>query len=182
MKLILLLFCAVSLNCLSQNDWTKDDRNNLYDEYLGSLTKHKNLTSEQKETIGLCCLDATTTKYTKKDFTSKIEIEVKRIHESIIGQCAKNMGVTLDVQTIETEQKTVVSSPEWTREDKEQFSINSKYEFFETGGRVFGESKKGLKKSKDYAHSSTLFVLEINLISDYEINEIAKKWIGTFHD
>lgn len=62
----------------------------------------------------------------------------------------------------------------------EQFSINSKYESFENGGRVFGESKKGLKKNKDYARSSTLFVLGINLLSDYEINEMAKK-IGAEH-
>ena len=119
MKLILLLFCAVSLNCLSQNDWTKDDRNNLYDEYLGSLTKHKNLTSKQKETIGLCCLEATTIKYTKKEFSSKIEIEIKRIHESVIDQCAKNIGVVLETQSPETEQTTQIISPDWTKADKE---------------------------------------------------------------
>ena len=181
MKLILLLFCAVSLNCLSQNDWTKDDRNNLYDEYLGSLTKHKNLTSEQKETIGLCCLEATTTKYTKKDFTSKIEIEVKRIHESIIGQCAKNMGVTLDVQTIETEQKTVVSSPEWTREDKEQLAKDfnlyiAKYDHLtddqkETLSLCYISNSTALKTKKEYFD---MIQIELNKFKQTSISNCAR--------
>lgn len=119
MRLFLLLFCVLSFNCLSQNDWTKDDRNNLYDEYLGILSKYKNLKGDQKESIGLCCLDATTIKYTKKDFASKIEIEIKRIQESIIGQCAKNIGVVLETNNMEVEEKAVVSSPEWTKADKE---------------------------------------------------------------
>jgi hypothetical protein len=82
----------------------------LYDEYLGIITKYKNLTSEQKESIGLCCLDATTTKYTKKDFAAKIEIEIKRIQESVIGQCAKNIGVVLETSKIEHENVKVSSN------------------------------------------------------------------------
>jgi len=117
MKLILLLFAAVSFNCLSQNDWTKDDRNNLYDEYLGIITKYKNLTSEQKESIGLCCLDATTTKYTKKDFAAKIEIEIKRIQESVIGQCAKNIGVVLETSKIEPENVKISSNNVFSKEN-----------------------------------------------------------------
>jgi hypothetical protein len=117
MKLILLLFFAVSFNCLSQNDWTKDDRNNLYEEYLGIITKYKNLTSEQKESIGLCCLDATTTKYTKKDFAAKIEIEIKRIQESVIGQCAKNIGVVLETSKIEPENVKVSSNNVFSKEN-----------------------------------------------------------------
>jgi hypothetical protein len=91
----------------------------LYDEYLGILSKYKNLKGDQKESIGLCCLDATTIKYTKKDFASKIEIEIKRIQESIIGQCAKNIGVVLETNNIVVEEKIVVSSPEWSKADKE---------------------------------------------------------------
>jgi hypothetical protein len=117
MKLILLLFVTASFNCLSQNDWTKDDRNNLYEEYLGIITKYKNLTSEQKESIGLCCLDATTTKYTKKDFAAKIEIEIKRIQESVIGQCAKNIGVVLETSKIEPENVKVSSNNVFSKEN-----------------------------------------------------------------
>jgi len=62
----------------------------------------------------------------------------------------------------------------------EQFQVNTKIESFENGGRIFGESTKGLKKNEDYTRSSTLFVIGINVISDYEINEMAKK-IGAEH-
>lgn len=62
----------------------------------------------------------------------------------------------------------------------EQFSVNTKTESFQNGGRLFGESTKGLKKNEDYTRSHTLFVIGINAISDYEINEMAKK-IGAEH-
>jgi IS605 OrfB family transposase len=57
----------------------------------------------------------------------------------------------------------------------EQFQVNTKTESFENGGRVFGESTKGLKKNQDFTRSHTLFVIGINVISDYEVNEMAKK-------
>lgn len=62
----------------------------------------------------------------------------------------------------------------------EQFSVNTKTESFENGGRIFGESTKGLKRNQDYTRSHTLFIIGINLLSDYEINEMAKK-IGAEH-
>ena len=62
----------------------------------------------------------------------------------------------------------------------EQFSVNTKTESFQNGGRVFGETTKGLKKNQDYTRSTTLFVIGINVLSDYEINEMAKK-IGAEH-
>jgi len=62
----------------------------------------------------------------------------------------------------------------------EQFSVNTSTESFQNGGRVFGESKKGMKKNVDYAKSTTLFVLGVNVLSDYEITEMAKK-IGAEH-
>jgi hypothetical protein len=62
----------------------------------------------------------------------------------------------------------------------EQFAVNTNAESFENGGQLFGESTKGLKKNQDYARSHTLFVIGINVLSDYEINEMAKK-IGAEH-
>ncbi len=119
MRYFFILLNIVSINCFSQNDWTKDDRNNLYDNYLSILTQYKSITQEQKESISLCCLDATTAKYTKKDFSTKIEIEVKRIHESIIGQCAKNIGVELEEVIINNTEKSPTNvTSEWTKEDK----------------------------------------------------------------
>jgi hypothetical protein len=62
----------------------------------------------------------------------------------------------------------------------EQFSVNSKTEAFQNGGRIFGESTKGMKKNEDYTRSSTLFIVGINVMSDYEVSEMAKK-IGAEH-
>jgi hypothetical protein len=62
----------------------------------------------------------------------------------------------------------------------QQFSVNTKTESFQNGGRLFGESTKELKKNEDYTRSHTLFVIGINAMSDYEINEMAKK-IGAEH-
>lgn len=56
----------------------------------------------------------------------------------------------------------------------EQFSVNTKTESFQNGGRIFGETTKGLK-NQDYTRSTSLFVIGINVLSDYEINEMAKK-------
>jgi hypothetical protein len=62
----------------------------------------------------------------------------------------------------------------------EQFSVNSKTESFQNGGRIFGESTKGMKKNEDYTRSYTAFIVGINIMSDYEISEMAKK-IGAEH-
>ncbi len=62
----------------------------------------------------------------------------------------------------------------------EQFAVNTKTESFENGGRLFGESTKGMKKNVDYCKSTSMFIVGINLVSDYEIEEMAKK-IGAEH-
>lgn len=62
----------------------------------------------------------------------------------------------------------------------EQFSVNTTTDSFQNGGKIFGESTKGLKKNVDYTKSTSLFVLGVNVASDYEINEMAKK-IGAEH-
>jgi hypothetical protein len=57
----------------------------------------------------------------------------------------------------------------------QQFSVNTKVEPFENGGRVFGEKTKKLKKGEDYTKSGTLFIIGINILSDYDTDEMAKK-------
>jgi hypothetical protein len=57
----------------------------------------------------------------------------------------------------------------------QQFSVNTKVEPFENGGRVFGETTKKLKKGEDYTKSGTLFLIGVNLLSDYDTDEMAKK-------
>jgi len=116
------LMLFVNILVFAQNDWTKEDRNNLYEEYINILSSHKNLNTEQRESIGLCCLETTSTKYSKKEFASKIDIEIKRIRESIMGQCAKNIGVELTTLVQESIQPVDVTSSDWTKADKEQMA------------------------------------------------------------
>ncbi len=102
MKTFLLIsFFAFSVSCFSQStEWTKEDRSSIYDDYLNALVKYKNLTKDQKESISLCCLDEVTKKYTKKELQSKIDIELKRIQDAMINQCAKNIGVNFSESSI----------------------------------------------------------------------------------
>ena len=104
-KFVLLIsFIVSSLLSFSQSsEWTKDDRNNVYSEYLNALTKYKNVTNDQKESISLCCLDEVTKKYTKKEYQAKIDIEIKRIQEAMVNLCAKNIGVDLSKPNNEVE-------------------------------------------------------------------------------
>ena len=111
----------------AQNIWTKDDRNNLYQEFMSSVgSKYKNVNAEQKESIALCAMTTTTEKYTKQDFAAKIEIELKRIYESQIGVCAKNIGVELVAINVNEEAQLlpVSESDDWSKQDKEGLSKN----------------------------------------------------------
>lgn len=89
------LFASASV---AQNlDWTKEDRNSVFEEGMNATTKYKTLTKDQRESIALCFLEEITKKYNKKDFQSKIEIELKRIYQSTVLQCSKNIGVNLEI-------------------------------------------------------------------------------------
>jgi hypothetical protein len=62
----------------------------------------------------------------------------------------------------------------------QQFSVNSETAPFENGGRVFGESKSGLKKGQDYVTSGTLYIFGINVLEDSSTDKMAQK-IGAEH-
>ena len=94
--ILTLLVCSFSLGLFSQSDvWTKADRTNLYDDCMSYVTKYKNTTNDQRESISLCYIGEVTKKYTKVDFQAMIDIEIKRIKEAVINQCAKNLGIAL---------------------------------------------------------------------------------------
>jgi hypothetical protein len=110
-------FLCVKTICFSQNDfqaWTKADRENLYEDCLSYITKYKSTTQDQRESISLCYLEKVTEKYGKNDFSSKIEIELKRIKESIITECSKNLGIALN---IEVKEEPVVKKEEPKKEE-----------------------------------------------------------------
>lgn len=117
-NLTLLFALLATFTGLAQNDWTKDERNNLYQDYLNVLTNRKDLTQQQKETIALCCLDETSKKYVRKEYAAKIEIEIKRIQSSTLSHCAKMSGIELNESQIEVVQTPETKTSEWTKEDK----------------------------------------------------------------
>jgi hypothetical protein len=124
-KITLLILLIISSYSFSQTEWAKDDRSNLFSEFTSKLGAYKTLSTEQKETIALCGLEALTAKYTKKDFNSKIDIEIERIYESIISQCAKNIGVDISEKPKEKEKEPTtvkVETKEWDRESKEKLA------------------------------------------------------------
>jgi hypothetical protein len=122
MKLLLSLFCLITIFSFSQNEWTKDDRNTIYQDYLSILSQNKELVSDLKNTIALCAMNTTCEKYTRKDFAAKIEIELKRIQEAQLSICAKNSGVDINVQQNQSEVIPVATTDNWTKDDKEKLA------------------------------------------------------------
>lgn len=106
LTLILVCFCITTFSQTAtptttaslSEAWSKSDRSNLFEDCMSYITKYKNLTNDQKESISLCYLDEITKKYARTDFQAKIEIELKRIKEAIITQCAKNLGIELSTE------------------------------------------------------------------------------------
>jgi hypothetical protein len=122
-KLSLLITCLLVIKIKSQtSNWTKDDRNNLYSDCMSYSTKYKNLSGEQKESICLCYLEETTKKYIKTDFESEIDIEIKRIKDAMLTQCAKNLGLELNTQAKEESKEIIKIEKEIITEKKEDIS------------------------------------------------------------
>lgn len=110
-KILTLLMILFSISGFSQSEiWSKSDRNNLFEDCMSYITKYKNTTNEQRESISLCYIGELTKKYTKDEFQSMIDIEIKRIKEAVINQCAKNLGIELRVE--EKKEEVVIEKKE----------------------------------------------------------------------
>ena len=110
---LLITFYGICLYSQSSG-WTKDDRNNIYDECMSYITKYRNTTVSQRESLALCYLDEVTTKYTKADFEAKIDVELKRIKDALITQCSKNLGIDLTIDQVKQEpviEKKEIATP-----------------------------------------------------------------------
>ncbi len=109
MKKTIILLSIILINRLTVNSqslaWSKDDRNNIYNDCMSYSTKFKTITNEQRESICLCFLEESTKKYSKLDYESKIDIELKRIKEAILIQCAKNIGMDLTITKTEIKEE-----------------------------------------------------------------------------
>jgi len=158
--LTLMAFVLFAFNSFAQNNvWTKDDRNNIYNDCLGYIGKYPNLTTEQKESISICYLNELTKQYTKQDYQNKIDIEIKKIRETTLTLCSKSLGIDLSEQKKEEpkiEQPVKVETTDNTKATKEnligdwkdeesEFSLYNKGDFIrvETDG---GKKSKGTWK------------------------------------
>lgn len=126
------------------NEWTRDDRNNIYQDCMGYIGKYQDLTIDQKESISLCFLDEITKKYTKKDYQHKIDVEIKKIKETSLTICSKNLGIELSETKKEIPKQEIVKKEEVKKEipsgnpSKEMLmghwkDENSEFWLFETG-------------------------------------------------
>jgi hypothetical protein len=99
--------CVLSLQVFSQSEeWTKDDRKMVKDEYMDALTKYKNIKPEQKTSIALACIKLVTDKYpNKKDYKNLLDEELERIQEANIRTAASNLGISLDEAKVKEEPK-----------------------------------------------------------------------------
>jgi len=160
MKIILLVnlltfFSILKLNAQS-NDWTRDDRSNIYNDCMAFIGKYPNLSAEQKESMSICYLDEITKKYTKKDFNNKIDIEIKKIRETTLTLCSKNLGFELsETKNEEPKKQESVKESTSTNPTKEMLTghwkdENSEFWLFETGDYkmqyAFGKTAKGTWK------------------------------------
>jgi hypothetical protein len=142
MKKTILLYLLTSLLAVKTNaqstDWTKDDRNNIYNDCMGYIGKYQNLTTEQKESMSICYLDEITKKYTKKDYQNKIDIEIKKIRETTLTLCSKNLGLELS-ETKKEEPKKEEPKKETTSSNptKEMLTGHWKDKLFGTSEKVF---------------------------------------------
>jgi subtilisin-like proprotein convertase family protein len=129
---------TINVNAQS-TDWTKDDRNNIYNDCMSYIGKYQNVTTEQKESISICYLNEITEKYTKKDYQNKIDIEIKKIRETTLTLCSKNLGLELS-ETKKEETKKEEAKKETTSSNPTKEALkghwkdeNSEFWLFETG-------------------------------------------------
>ena len=132
--------------------WSRGDRSILYEECMSFLhTKHNDLSQELKETLSLCFMQYISEKYTRDDYHSKIDAELKRIKSAALTECSKNNGIVIDQPKAEVKAVTEAKTPEDkpTKENLRGHWKDEESEFwlFETGdfkmNRNDGSTSKG---------------------------------------
>jgi hypothetical protein len=157
MKLILLIantLIFINFTYSQISDWQKDDRNNVFNDCMSNTTKYKAVSEDQRQSVCLCYMDEITKKYSKSEYNSKIDIEIKRIRESTISQCSKNTGIVLS-ETLEVNEPVVESKPSENRPTKDNIighwkESDGEFWLFETGDfkmvKFVGTTSKGTWK------------------------------------
>jgi len=189
----LLLFCTILI--AQNNIWTKDDRNNVYNECYSYIGKYPNLSNDQKEALSICFLDEITKTYTKQEYLNKIDVELRKIKETTLTLCSKSLGFDLSekkkedikIEPPKDENKELPASKEnlighW-KDD------NSDFWLFETGDYKMqysdGKSAKGswkvdsnlltLYKDKFIGKSEKIFKILIFTKNKFVYQSMKKK-------
>lgn len=168
-------------NTYSQSKWTKEDKNNLFSDCISNISKYNSITNDQKESVCLCYIEEISNKYSKDDYQSKIDAQIKRIKEASLTHCSKNTGIELEEKKeerkIETKTENNNTEVSVTKENlighwKDE---NSEFWLFETGDYKIqygdGKNAKGtwkvdnnqldLYKDKLFGKSEKLFKILI---------------------
>ena len=103
-KILLSLMLLSSLMGFSQN-WTKAQRQGLYDLAKNNFVLNKGLSQEQQKAISLCFMETITKEFTFEEYHNKIDIELESINNSMIDRCAKKMGLSLNKKETKVEPK-----------------------------------------------------------------------------
>lgn len=87
--LVYLMFAFLLSSNAQNNNWTKSDNENLFSDCKSYISKYNSLTDEQRESLCMCYYKEINKKYSRAEFMAMLDIEVKRIKEATISQCAK---------------------------------------------------------------------------------------------
>jgi hypothetical protein len=113
----LALFLIYAISFSQNTDWSKTDRNNVFEECMSAISKYKNISKEQQESLSLCFLEEITKQYSKKEYQAKIEVEINRIQQATISLCAKNIGVNIENTIKPEKEKRKLNEGNFTRKD-----------------------------------------------------------------
>ncbi len=116
-KILAAIGILITIDGWGQNaEWNKTDAESLFNEAVSMLSKYP-IKQEQKETIGICFKDKVTSGFKKSDYNLKLEVELKRIKENALNECAKTSGIELK------EEQPKVEKPVEKKIDKSEVNL-----------------------------------------------------------
>jgi len=75
-------------------EWTKENKNSIYNEISSFLGKYEN-TAQEKDRISLCFVEEITKSYSKTELDNLIDAEIKNVKNDIFKKCVESTGVKL---------------------------------------------------------------------------------------
>lgn len=120
MKKIITTITLISVSTISfaqNSDWSKSDRNNIFEECMNVVSKYKNISKDQQESLSLCYLEEITKQYSKREYQAKIEVEISRIQQATIALCSKNIGVNITGSVNQEKIKSKINEGNFNRKD-----------------------------------------------------------------